>query len=266
MIATRLTAFLFAIFSIVSLEAKELPPLTQAHAHNDYEHKHPLFDAVSHGFASVEADIWLVDGQLLVAHERKKLKPENTLQALYLDPLRARAKKFGGKIYPATNFTFHLLIDFKTSPTTMYPVLRQVLSNYSDIITTFDHDRAQPKAVTVVLTGGHPKESVLEAEPLRYAGIDGKLADLAATNKSPTLLWISDNWENIFKWRGHGPIPANEQARLKEIAAQTHERKLLLRFWGAPDSTNLWKELKADGVDLLNADNLAGLEKFLRKN
>ena len=45
-------------------------PLAGAHAHNDYEHPRPLLDALSHGFQSVEADIFLIDDQLLVAHPK----------------------------------------------------------------------------------------------------------------------------------------------------------------------------------------------------
>ncbi|HET6325009.1 MAG TPA: hypothetical protein VFG04_09940, partial [Planctomycetaceae bacterium] len=48
--------------------AAEPTPLIRAHAHNDYEHKRPLFDALDQGLCSVEADIFLVDGQLLVGH------------------------------------------------------------------------------------------------------------------------------------------------------------------------------------------------------
>src|SRR6266571_3355435 len=48
-------------------------PLIHAHAHNDYEHARPLFDALDRGFCSVEADIYLVDGQLL-AEEKQKLR------------------------------------------------------------------------------------------------------------------------------------------------------------------------------------------------
>ncbi len=255
----------FMLLIAVGLQAEELPPLTHAHAHNDYEHTHPLFDALSHGIASVEADIWLVDGQLLVAHDFKKVKANRTLQSLYLDPLRARAKKFNGKIYPATNFTFHLLIDFKSPPDVMYPVLRKVLSDYSDIITVFDHDKVEPKAVTVVLTGSRPREILLH-EPIRQAGLDGVLNDLQAGKTNHTLLWISDDWKRYFKWRGVGAMPEDEKAKLMEIVAQTHQRKLLLRFWDAPESTNFWNELKSDGVDLLNADDLSGVEKFLRQN
>src|SRR5213595_176008 len=96
----------FSIFIsclLMSRAAETVPdpiPLTRVHAHNDYEHKRPLLDALDHGFCSVEADIFLVDGQLLVAHNRGGVRPERTLQALYLDPLRARVKQNGGRVYP----------------------------------------------------------------------------------------------------------------------------------------------------------------------
>src|SRR5436305_12662245 len=88
-------------------------PLPHAHAHNDYEHKRPLFDALECGFCSVEADIWLVDGKLLVAHDRNQVKPERTLQALYLDPLRERARRNGGRVYPNGPEVI-LLVDVKS--------------------------------------------------------------------------------------------------------------------------------------------------------
>ncbi|MHC4705195.1 MAG: hypothetical protein ACYTFQ_31985, partial [Planctomycetota bacterium] len=65
-------------------------PLPQAHAHNDYRHDRPLYDALAHGFTGVEADIFLVDGDLYVAHDRHEITPERTLRRLYLDPLRER--------------------------------------------------------------------------------------------------------------------------------------------------------------------------------
>src|SRR3974390_1561429 len=58
-------------------------PLIHVHAHNDYEHTRPLLDALDHGFCSVEADIYLVDGQLPVAHDPSKVKPERPLQGPY---------------------------------------------------------------------------------------------------------------------------------------------------------------------------------------
>src|SRR5436309_14120287 len=82
-------------------EPATVKPLPRAHAHNDYEHARPLLDALDHGFCSIEADVWLVEGKLLVAHDRNKVKAERTLQTLYLEPLRERARVHGGRVYRA---------------------------------------------------------------------------------------------------------------------------------------------------------------------
>jgi hypothetical protein len=243
---------------------EQLPPLIHSHAHNDYEHEHPLFDALDHGFASVEADIHLVDGQLLVAHDLDQVKTNLTLQSLYLDPLRARARKFGGRIYPNGDPTFFLLIDTKSEANATYAALSKVLQDYPELITKFEGGVMTPKAVTVVVSGNRPLE-LLPTQPVRLAGLDGRLTDLDQPNPNGAFLWMSDVWGKNFKWRGKGPIPADEKARLLDIVAKAHERHMKVRFWNAPQSVSFWRELRSDGVDLLNADDLAGLEKFLRQ-
>src|SRR4051812_271101 len=110
-----------AVCAAVLLAAADAPPapdsagpvpLVHAHAHNDYEHPRPLLDALDAGFCSVEADIYLVDGKLLIAHNHKDVRPDRTLQSLYLDPLRERAKANGGRVYRGGPSVV-LLIDFK---------------------------------------------------------------------------------------------------------------------------------------------------------
>ena len=208
---------------------EQLPPLIHAHAHNDYEHHRPLFDALDHGFASVEADIHLVNGQLLVAHNRSQVKPERTLQALYLDPLRARAARFGGRIYPNGDPTFYLLIDTKSDANETFAVLRKVLQDYSDLVTKFDGGKVAAKAVTVVLTGNRPR-NLLPGETIRQAGLDGQLPDLDKPNPNGIFLWMSEDWKPLFKWRGNGPFPADEKARLQDIVAKARQRNMKVRF------------------------------------
>ena len=241
--------------------SRQPKPLIHAHAHNDYEHTRPLIDALDHGFCSVEADIFRVDGQLLVAHDRKGLKPERTLQALYLDPMKQRALKNGGRIYPHGP-TVSLLIDFKTNGEATWPVLREVLSRYADILTAFEGDTVRPKAVTVILTGGRP-EKMVAAEPRRLAALDGTLANLDA-NLSPVLMpWISEQWTKFFQWKGIGPLPDEERTKLRDYVNQVHRQGKLLRFWGGPDFEAAWREQRAAGIDWINSDDLAGLQKFL---
>jgi glycerophosphoryl diester phosphodiesterase len=239
------------------------PHLVHAHAHNDYEHVHPLFDALSHGFPSVEADIHLVDGKLLVAHEPKEVDPKKTLQSLYLDPLRERVRRFKGRMYPMGDATFYLLIDTKTETNATYRVLRKVLEQYSDMLTSFGPEGVRQKAITVVLTGNRPRQ-LLAQERSRLAALDGTLSDLDGPPSGTLFLWVSDNWRDFFQWQGQGPFPDDAKARLKEMVRKAHSRDLKIRFWNAPDISVFWKEMRDDGVDLVNTDDLAGVEKFLR--
>ena len=108
---TRCYAFTLAILGILLLPpsfAEEKPgagpkPLVNCHSHNDYLQPRPLLDALDCGLSSVEADVFLVDGRLLVGHYKFQTRSDHTLQSLYLDPLRARVKQNGGRVYPQGN-------------------------------------------------------------------------------------------------------------------------------------------------------------------
>ena len=241
--------------------AQEPSALVNAHAHNDYEHTRPLFDALAQGFCSVEADIHLVDGQLLVAHDRKDAKPGRTLQSLYLDPLRERAKKNKGRIYRDSD-VFYLLIDVKTDAAPTYAALRDVLKKYPDLLTEFREDGVRKKAVTAVISGGRDIET-MKSEKHRFAGIDGRIGDLDSHLPPSVFPWVSDDWQETFGWVGVGDFPEEGRQKLKEIVAKAHKDGYKLRFWGAPDGEKIWRIQRDAGVDLLNADDLPGLRKFL---
>ena len=117
--------------------------MPHAHAHNDYAHRRPLLDALAHGFTSVEADVFLVDGKLLVAHTAAELKPDRTLESLYLDPLRARVRANGGRVY-RDGPPFWLLIDVKTEANATYAALHDVLAKYADLFTCVDGGKVEP--------------------------------------------------------------------------------------------------------------------------
>src|SRR5436190_15279872 len=134
-------------------------PLRQAHAHNDYEHKRPLLDALARGFCSVEADIFLVDGELLVAHTRQEIKPGRTLEALYLGPLRKLAKANGGRVYPKGPTVF-LLIDVKSGAGPTYAALEKVLARYDELLSITRDGKVEAEAVTVGVSGNCDRKSI----------------------------------------------------------------------------------------------------------
>jgi glycerophosphoryl diester phosphodiesterase len=245
--------------------AEDAPtPLPNAHAHNDYYHDRPLFDALDHGFCSVEADIHLVDGALLVAHDAEEVRSDRTLQGLYLDPLQERVKQNGGAVYP-DGPRFILMIDFKTEGKATYEVLREVLKSYADMLTTFTPDSTTEGAVTVVVSGDRPVD-LMAAEPFRYAGVDGRLSDLGSDVSPHLMPMISDHWGNNFKWYGgKRSIPDEVRDKLHDSVRQAHEMGCIVRFWAVPHREEIWQEELDAGVDLLNADNLARLRDFLLK-
>lgn len=47
---------------------------------HDDEHERPLLSSLDHGFTNFEANIWPVDGNLLIAHDEEELEPDYTLR------------------------------------------------------------------------------------------------------------------------------------------------------------------------------------------
>ncbi|TQE18095.1 hypothetical protein Sipo8835_40630 [Streptomyces ipomoeae] len=245
-------------------------PLWRAHAHNDYEHPRPLLDALDHRFGSVEVDIFLVDGQLLVAHDPVDLDPARTLESLYLDPLAARVRANHGSVYRGHRRPLQLLIDIKTEGSSTYLELDRQLRRHKHLFTTYAHGRVRPGAVTAVISGDRAARVPMETQSVRHAFYDGRLADLVATTPAPPsfIPLISDNWTLNFTWQGVGAFPDAERAKLRGIVSTAHGRGQQVRFWATPDLPGpardaLWGELVAAGVDYLNTDDLAGLEAFL---
>ncbi len=248
------------LVTVVS-SAAEPKPLAHAHAHNDYEHARPLLDALDHGFCSVEADIWLTPDGLLVAHDRKDLKPERTLQSLYLKPLRERIKTNGDGVYK-DGPRFFLLVDIKTETEATYAALDPVLAQYADILTVTRDGKLEPKAVTVVLSGNRAFETIAK-QRVRYVGIDGRPENLETNPPVELYPWVSANWTLLFKWKGEGPMPRAEQEKLQAMVKRTHEQGRKIRFWATAEKPAMWKELHDAGVDFINTDKLDELQKFL---
>jgi glycerophosphoryl diester phosphodiesterase len=230
--------------------------VAQAHAHNDYEHARPLHDALEHGFTSIEADVHLVRGQLLVAHHKDSTNASRTLESLYLAPLRAYVRDHHE---PLT-----LLIDVKSDSEATYVVLDSLLRRYADLFTIFAGDEKIGGPVLAIISGERAIGTMTRAR-VRFAGIDGRIADLSPTRTVSAALMplISDSWDKITKWKGDGPVPDTVRPALARVVQQAHARGQLVRFWGTPDKPVIWQLLADANVDLIGADDLAALKGFL---
>jgi hypothetical protein len=240
--------------------------LPQAHAHNDYEHERPLRDALARGFTSVEADVWLRDGDLLVAHDEVDLDPARTLRGLYLDPLARRVERLDGRVHRGSDEPLRLLVDLKTDGPSTYAELDRQLRQVRGMLTRFA-PTLRPGAVEVVVSGNRPLAE-MTAQRTRWAGYDGRLPDLDSDLPPDVMPLVSDNWANHFTWTGVGDMPPAEHARLVSLVRRAHSQGYRLRFWNTPDVASpararLWAVLADSGVDHLNTDDLPGLSTFL---
>ena len=258
-------------------------PVPRTHAHNDYEHPHPLFDALHQGFVGVEADVYLVGTELRVAHDKQQdWSKVPTLEAAYFTPLAdlARRRNNGGVYVDATSIL--LLIDLKTEPQSTYRRVHEVLSAYQakhpDLFTSYvlrpdGGWTVTNGAVDVVISGTIRPQEMMAGQKLRYAGCDGRLTDIGpdTTPLDPpgVIPLISDNWNKLFtgdaKWDGRGDPPAAARAALKRTVDAVHAEAKQFRLWNLPAETPaVWGLLYDAGVDLINTDDLEGLANFIR--
>lgn len=259
----RLVVTTAAVMSLAPAapERKQATPLRQAHAHNDYEHKRPLLDALEQGFCSVEADVYLVGDQLLVDHTGLSLRPERTLEKLYLAPLKERVRTNGGRVF-RDGPMFYLLIDVKSAARPTYAAVDKLLAQYGDMLSVTRDGKHQAGAITVVLSGNRDQETVLH-QKVCYVGIDGRPSDLSSDLPAAQMPWISASWGSLFRWKGEGPMPEPERRKLRDLVAKAHQHGRMVRFWATPEKEQVWQELLAAKVDLINTDRLVELRQFL---
>lgn len=125
-----------------------------AYSHNDYERPHPLEDALALGFRGVEVDLFLVDGELRIGHDRRAARSGGTLDSVYLAPLAALVDRCGpwGRWW-IVRFCWHFR-DQEQSPAT-YDALMAVLRRYRHLWVR-DEAGGTRVALDVVLVGWHP--------------------------------------------------------------------------------------------------------------
>ncbi len=230
-----------------------------AHSHNDYSGRTPLVDALNHRFDSVEADIWLVGGRLLVSHMGFVFRGE--LEALYLDPLQKRVDAQGS--VHGDGKPFYLWLDLKADDPGLLDTLHATLSRYP-MLTTFTDEAIRSAPVTVILSGKEKlKNEYVSRFAERRACRDSNRYDFRDPPGDTRWSWYSLNWSDHFSWPGSGPMPEQQKLLLKTMVRAIHEKKRRVRFWNAPETHDFWKAAEEAGVDAIGTDFISKLASFL---
>jgi hypothetical protein len=257
--------FVLLICSRLSANSQSLP-LPNAFAHNDYQHKHPLFDALENGYTNIEADIFFEGEDLIVAHINPFFRTSRTLEKLYFKPLAERITLNNGHVYKGYNEPVVLMIDIKTGAKNTYNALKPLLEKYKQILSSYDHGKFTPGAITVVLSG-HKPYKIICAEASRLAFIDEDLRNtIRDTSYANVFEMASCKYSRLLKWTGSGTISDNERQKLCSYISLAHKCGEKVRLWASPDNKTVWHELLKCGVDYINTDKLVALKNYLIAN
>jgi hypothetical protein len=261
---TALLLTLVILFRMQSASSQSIP-LPNAFAHNDYSHKHPLYDALQNGYTNIEADVFLKHSNLVVAHINPYFKGHRHLENLYLKPLLDHINENNGQVYKGYAKPVTLMIDIKTEANSTYAALKLLLEKYRLILTRYENGKIIPGLITVVLSGHKPYQAI-ENENDRLVFIDEDLRKAARdTSIANVFQMASCKYSQLIRWKGTGTISAVEQQRLCSYVAMAHRNGERVRLWASPDNKAVWDELLKCGVDLINTDKLVALKNFLIK-
>lgn len=226
----------------------------QLHAHNDYEKAIPFWNAYHAGFGSIEADIFLEKGALLVAHEKQQLNQHITLEKLYLAPLDSILKKYNGNIDTAYTRKLQLLIDIKTEAVPTLDTLIRLLEKYPRITGS--------DKISIVISGNRPPVNTFKKYP-SYLFFDGVFTQSYDAETLKRIALFSDNLKAYTRWNGMGIIPAAERKTIDSLVSVAHRLNKKIRFWNAPDIINTWYQLMRLHADWINTDHVAESASFM---
>ena len=243
---------LFCLQFFLFAQAQEYSS-SNIHSHNDYASKLPFYEAYSNEAGVIEADVFIVNNELFVAHTSKEITPQNTLKSQYLDPLSNKLKSLGGKAYPS-NKPLILMIDIKTEADPTLKLIAQQLKTYPDLISN--------KNIKVVISGNRPSPTNWKEYP-DFIYFDGRLNENYSPEQLSRVEMISEDLKQITIWNGKGVMTQSDAEKVQAIIKKVHDQNKKVRFWATQDNVNTWMTLMNLKVDFIGTDNVAELTHFI---
>lgn len=227
--------------------------------------------------------MWLYNSTLYIGHETSALTFARTFESLYINPLLDVLKKQN----PASPFdpaptqhgvfdgysaqTLYLFVDVKTPGDQTWPFVVKALeplrkAGYLSRVENASSTTITYGPVTVIGTGNTPLSKVQPVVPRDYF-YDAPIPTLNSTFSNITSLVspiASTDFAVQFGTIHNTSVSFNESqlALLRAQVAVAHKKGIKLRYWDQPAwpislRNGVWKLLWDEGVDLINADDVA---------
>ena len=229
------------------------------HSHNDYERTVPFFEAYSQHCVSIEADVYLQDGEILVAHDRKDVRADRSLKTMYIEPIVRIFRENGGRMWRGSDDRLDLVIDLKTAES--MPGVVALFEQYPDVF-------ASGNGVRVLIGGEKPAAEDFDKWPswLWFIGRfeQGKLN--FTPDQLSRIAVISARFRDFAKtWNGKGRMDDSDFSAVRRAIEDAHRAGKPIRFWGAPDTGNVYLTFYVMGADIINTDDPARCRMFFEE-
>lgn len=227
------------------------------HSHNDYLQNPPFFKSFDAGMSSIEADVFLLNGKLYVAHTADEIDTAKTFDKLYLKPLQDIMVK-QGRPFAEFNKPLQLVIDIKENHQQVLSFLIAMLAPH---LNHFDKS-VHAQAIQLVISGDRPHPRDFYKYP-KWISFDGRPDVDYSTAEWQRIAMISVDIKSCSDWNGEQPPSTKQIDQLKRIVKKAHDHAKPFRFWGNKDNLLSWRVLRDVGVDWINTDDPEGLAIFL---
>lgn len=238
-----------AIFLLLCVQCSFAQPkkysMANVHSHNDYEHTNPFYTAFEAGAGSIEADIFLKNGELYVAHDTAGIRTDRTLAKMYLDRLE----------HLLPNRKLILLIDLKTAAEPTLNALISVLKKYAVL--------TKSRKLKIVISGNRPPSSQWTSYP-KWIFFDGRPNEAYDAPALAKVGLISESFGKYSKWKGDGIIENADAEKIRSVINNAHKLRKPFRFWATPDTPDAWLQLMKLKIDYINTDNIKDIAAFLK--
>jgi alkaline phosphatase len=224
------------------------------HSHNDYLQPVPFWDAYSAGCASIEVDVILQEGELMVAHEKESIQASRTFESLYLKPIQQ-----GVDLGLIKEFNFHLLVDIKTEAYSTLDLLVKQTQPYAAIL----YSPENPRGLKLIISGGRPKATDYAKYP-SWVFFDYQSKELTAELPWEKIGMVSLSFPRFSLWNGKGRMVESQRQQLQAFIDLVHSFDRPVRFWASPDGKTAWRAFHEMGIDYINTDRPAEANKYLR--
>ncbi|KAI1100055.1 hypothetical protein F4804DRAFT_58564 [Jackrogersella minutella] len=255
------------------LDSVNIVKPTNCHSHNDYTRNIPIYSAMSAGCIGIEADVFYVDGDVIIGHTIPT--PGRTLSVQYTEPLRAILDHNNGgspgsnglyKAEPSRGIT--LLVDFKTSTNETLDAVVKALQPLRDggYLSHLEDGKFVQKQITVVASGSAPFDRINAGDgvPDRDLFYDAKVDQWNSEYTSANSYYASADFESDIGSPGSATdFTQDQKNKVETQVSDAHGAGLIVRYYDLPGDY-MWEPLAALGVDMLNADDMYDTARLSR--